>query len=352
MSDFITGPKGQAALGLPAGSTIQLFYTNHFDAAGNPLPFSTPNGLVAPGQDIHVAKPLSAFQDQLSLNKAFGLANVTAGAYFANYTQTNNWYFTQVLTDVADNPKFLDAIVTTPGGTPTQITQNGFLNQMSGYTNGTGQTTVFSGVLGGNMQLTDKLRADLGGRVEYDNYVQSSENTSTFDLDGDSTTTCNNETFGNGSFRHFSRGITDWAASLGLNYAVTDNISVYASAARGYKMPALDEFLQRDGAAAGGSVRVAHGEVDRGRSEGNRRPVRLYRERILHEAHRTSSPRVSSSTRSRADRFGRFNSHPRTTRTEWSWSFSPTRFRGWSCGATAPSCGPSSERALARTSGV
>ncbi|HSU93881.1 MAG TPA: TonB-dependent receptor [Gemmatimonadaceae bacterium] len=243
VNDFVTGPKGQAALGLPAGSTVQLFYTNHFDAAGNPLPFNTPNGLVAPGQDIHVAKPLSAFQDQLSLNKAFGIVNVNAGAYFANYTQTNNWYFTQVLTDVADNPKFLDAIVTTPGGTPTRVTQNGFLNQMSGYANGTGQTTVFSGVLGGNVQLTDKLRADLGGRVEYDNYVQSAENTSTFDLDGDSTTTWNNETFGNGSFRHFSRGITDWAASLGLNYAVTDNISIYASAARGYKMPALDEFL-------------------------------------------------------------------------------------------------------------
>lgn len=243
VNDFVTGPKGQAALGLPAGSTIQLFYTNHFDVSGNPLPFNTPNGLVAPGQDIHVAKPLSAFQDQLSVNKAFGLANVTAGAYFANYTQTNNWYFTQVLTDVGNNVKFLDAIVTTPGGTPRRITQNGFLNQMSGYANGTGQTSVFSAVLGGNLQLTDKLRADLGGRVEHDDYVQSAENTSSFDLDHDSTTTFNNETWGNGSFRHFNRGITDWAASLGLNYSLTDNISLFASAARGYKMPALDEFL-------------------------------------------------------------------------------------------------------------
>jgi iron complex outermembrane recepter protein len=243
VSDFLTGPKGQAALGLPTGSTIQLFYTNHTDVEGNPLPFSTANGLVAPGQDIHVYKPISAFQDQLSLNKSFGLANISAGAYFANYSQTNNWYFTQVLTDVEDNPRFLDAIVTTPGGTATRITQNGFLNQMSGYTNGTGQTTVFSGVLGGNIQLTDKLRADLGGRVEYDNFVQSAENTSTFDLDADSATTFNNETWGNGSFRHFEKGMTDWAASLGLNYSINDNLSVYASAARGYKMPALDEFL-------------------------------------------------------------------------------------------------------------
>ncbi len=243
VNDFVTGPKGQAALGLPAGSTIQLFYTNHFDASGNPLPFNTPNGLVAPGQDIHVGKPLSAFQDQISLNKTFGIANVSAGGYLANYTQTNNWYFTQVLTDVENNPKFLDAVVTTPGGTPTAITKSGFLNQLSGYTNGTGQTTVVSGVLGTDLQLTDKLRANLGGRVEYDDYVQSSENTSSFDLDANPNTTYNNETYGNGSFRHFQKGMTDWAASVGLNYSVNDNLSVYANAARGYKMPALDEFL-------------------------------------------------------------------------------------------------------------
>ena len=38
--------------------------------------------------------------------------------------------------------------------------------------------------------------------------------------------------------------MTDWAASVGLNYALKDNLSIYGSAARGYKMPALDEFLQ------------------------------------------------------------------------------------------------------------
>jgi iron complex outermembrane recepter protein len=244
VSDFITGPKKLAALELPAGSTIQLTYTNLLDSHGDHLPFSTPNGLVAPGQDIHVSKPLSAFQDQLTLSKIFGKHSVSAGAYFANYTQTNDWFFTQVLTDVADNPHFLDAVVTTPGGTPTPFTRNGFLNEMSGNTHGSGQTTIFSGVLGGTFQLTERLKADLGGRVEYDNFVQTSENTSPFDLDGNPNTPYDNETFGNGSFRHFKKGVTDWAASLGLNYALNDNFSLFASGARGYKMPALDEFLQ------------------------------------------------------------------------------------------------------------
>jgi outer membrane receptor protein involved in Fe transport len=243
-SSFATTAKGQGGLGFPAGSTLQLTYTNVFDASGKVhLPFSTANGLVAPGQLWHVEKPISAFQDQLQLRRAFGKSAATLGVYFANYTQDNHWWFTQILTDVADQTHFLDAVVTPPGGAPDTVTKNGFTNQLSGYTNGSGQTTLISGVLGAELQITDQLRADIGVRGEYDKFVQNAENTSTFDLDNNPLTTYNNETFGNGSFRHFERGIDDWAASLGLNYALKPNFAIYASGTRGYKMPALDEFL-------------------------------------------------------------------------------------------------------------
>jgi iron complex outermembrane recepter protein len=80
-------------------------------------------------------------------------------------------------------------------------------------------------------------------RVEYNTFVQNKENTDTFDLDNDPATVFNNEIFGNNSFLHFNRDITDWSASVGLNYRVNDSWSLYGSGARGYKMPALDEFL-------------------------------------------------------------------------------------------------------------
>ena len=243
-TDYATATKGQGGLGLPAGTTLTLTYTNLLDPTGKiHLPFSNPNGLVAPGQLIHVAKPLSAFQDQLQIRRTFGRHTVSFGTYFANYTQDNHWFFTQILTDVGDQTHFLDAVATPPGGPVDSVTKNGFVNQLSGYNNGSGQTSVISGVLGGEIQLTDRLRADLGVRGEYDKFVQSSENTSTFDLDNNPATTFNNETFGNGSFRHFDRGISDWSASLGLNFSLRRNISLYAAGARGFKMPALDEFL-------------------------------------------------------------------------------------------------------------
>jgi iron complex outermembrane receptor protein len=241
-NNVVTASEYIAGLGLPAGTTAQLFYTNHFDETGARLPFDNPNGLVALAGEWHVNKPISAIHDQIQLRRQFGRHSFAVGAYFAHYTQENNWNFTDVLTDVRDNPRFLD-VVTNTGGTLDTLTFNGFRSFLSNYVNGTGETNVVSGVIGGEIQVTDQLRADLGVRVEYNNYVQSAENTGPVDLDGDPSTTFNNIVFGNNTFRHFNHDITDWAGSLGLNYIVNDNIAVFAAGSRGYKMPALDDLL-------------------------------------------------------------------------------------------------------------
>jgi len=244
-ADYVAGlTNADGSSRFPAGSSFQYLFTNHFDLAGQKLPFNTANGLVSPAIEWHVFKPISAIQDQLQLRKSFGRHTLAAGAYFGNYTQDNHWNFTDILMDVRDNPRFLDLIITPPSGIPDSVTSNGFRNFLSTYANGSGQTSIVSGVLGGEIQLTEQLRADVGVRVEYDNFVMSSERTATVDLDNNPATTYNNEQFGNGSFRQFTRNITDWASSIGLNYRLNDNLSFYASGARGYNMPELDSFLQ------------------------------------------------------------------------------------------------------------
>jgi outer membrane receptor protein involved in Fe transport len=243
VDQFVIAPPEEGGLGLPPGTAVELTFTNHFDDLGRPLPFDTPNGLVAPGQQVHIDKPISAIHDQLQLRRAFGPHAVALGAYVANYTQDNHWFFSDILTDVRNIPRFLDAAVTLPGGPPTPVTSNGFRKFLIGIANGTGQTSIFSGVAGGEVQLTERLRADLGIRLEHADYVQSAENLAPFDLDEDTLTTFDSGLFGNNSFRHFSHGITDWAGSLGLNLRLRRDLAVYAAAARGYKMPSLDEFL-------------------------------------------------------------------------------------------------------------
>jgi iron complex outermembrane receptor protein len=246
-----------ATQGLPAGSVNQLFFTNVFTDANGTIkaPFNTPNGLVAEGGLWHVEKPITHFQDQLTLSRSYDLfapATFSGGLYFATYTQDNHWYFTNILTDVRDNPHFLD-LTSTVGGVTTDITKNGFRNFLSSYTNGSGQATIVSGVLGTSLQFTPRFRTDLGYRAEWNNFVQTAERTSAIDLDNNPATRYNNETYGNGTFTHFARSLNDWAASLGFNFLLSPNTSLYASGSKGYKMPPLDAFLQ---ASSAGQVAV------------------------------------------------------------------------------------------------
>jgi outer membrane receptor protein involved in Fe transport len=91
------------------------------------------------------------------------------------------------------------------------------------------------------------LRADVGVRYESDAYVQTSQNSTTTPVNGDTLNALsivNQDVWGApGSYRHFNETINDWAGSVGLNYTLSDQTSVYALGSRAYKMPALDEFL-------------------------------------------------------------------------------------------------------------
>jgi outer membrane receptor protein involved in Fe transport len=233
-----------AAGTVPANSRFRLFFTNHFDAAGNKLPFNTANGLIAPGGEWHVEKPISHFQNQIQVNKGIQNHTLTLGSYFGYYTQKNTWFFTDILTDVRDNPRFVDMVVTDPAGnTILEVTKNGFRNFLSNYANGSGHTTIFSFFGSLELKPMDKLRVDVGARFEHDNFVQVSENTSRFDLDGDPTTSYDNEVWGNQTFRQFDFSFDEWALSAGINYQLSNQLAVFGQAARGYKMPALDEYL-------------------------------------------------------------------------------------------------------------
>jgi outer membrane receptor protein involved in Fe transport len=252
-------------LGLTGVDSTKLYFTNVFTPDGTArVRFDTPNRLVSPSGEWHVAKPIPAFQNQVRVRKQAGENSFSAGLYFANYTQENNWFFTDILTNVADNTSFLD-LLAFQGANTLHVTKNGFRNYLSLYRNATGQTTVLSPVVGASIKLGDRVRADLGFRYEWNYFVQAAENTcsaydrqrsaafptacldsalaASFDLDGNPSTRYDNEAFGIGTFRHFNRTIGDWAASVGANYALTDQTSVYLQGSRAFKLPALDEFI-------------------------------------------------------------------------------------------------------------
>ncbi len=229
---------------VPAGSQFQFLFTNHFDGKGNKLPFNTSNGLVSAAGLFHVDKPLTAFHDQLIVTKAIEDHTFTAGTYFAQYSMGNRWFLPNIYIDVRDNPRVLDLVITDPADSVIfEPTRNGFRRYMDFYVNGSGQTSIISLFGAVEIKATDRFRIDIGGRWERNHFYQNSENTSTFDLDGDPATLVDNETWGNQSFRQFDFTFNEWAGNVGINYSVTDQLSAYAQATHGFKMPSLDEYL-------------------------------------------------------------------------------------------------------------
>jgi iron complex outermembrane receptor protein len=229
---------------VPAGSTFQLLFTNNLDPNGHKRPFDTANGLINPAQIFHVEKPISSFANNLVVRKSYKNNDLAFGSYFAYYTQDNVWNFANILTDVSDNPHFLDLVVHTPNGSTVDVTKNGFRQFLNFYVNAHGNNTLFSTFAADKIKVTDRLRIDAGLRYERQNYFQVAENTSSFDLDNNPVTTFDVETFGNNTFRQFEFTIDDFAGSVGANYQLKpDHLALYGSFTRGFWMPALDEFM-------------------------------------------------------------------------------------------------------------
>jgi hypothetical protein len=73
--------------------------------SAKPLRFDTPNGLITPAVSGTLRNQFSAVQDQLQLRRTFGPHALAIGAYVANYTEDNHWFFSNILTDVRDIPR-------------------------------------------------------------------------------------------------------------------------------------------------------------------------------------------------------------------------------------------------------
>lgn len=229
---------------VPRGTTYQLLFTNHFDAAGNKLPFDTANGLLAEALMVHVEKPVSDFSNLLTLKKFFGPHNFSLGTYFAYCEQGTTLYFMRNLTDVRDNPRFLDLVLIQPDGSTVDVTKNGFNHFIDQSLKGRGNNTLIAFFATDEFKLSERLRIDLGFRYELANYFQVVENTTEIDLDHDERTLYDIETWGDRTFRQFNFNIDDIAYSTGVNYQIRPNqLAIYGSFTHGFKLPALDQFL-------------------------------------------------------------------------------------------------------------
>jgi outer membrane receptor protein involved in Fe transport len=224
----------------PPGGSAQYSFTNHDEA------FSTVNDLLLTAGLWHIEKPMTSVANQLELSHHVDSGgtghDISVGTYVSHYTADNVWYFNDILTDVKDQPRFVDLTVFDAAGHGTQITENGFRRYGSLFVNATGNVDVMAIFAGDTISIGDKLRVDLGGRWESNDFRQTEENTANFDLGGPSQAD-DAVGGGTGTFRRVEQSFDEWAFSAGVNYLVSDRLAVWGRGSRGYKMPNLDNYL-------------------------------------------------------------------------------------------------------------
>lgn len=208
--------------------------------------FDTPNGLVQNALIWHVERPISNFSNQFLLKKTAQagntIHNITVGSYFGFYTADHRWMFNNLLTTVENAPRLLNLTVRDAAGAPVEVvSENGFTQYLGLYVTAEANATLFSFFAGDEIQLTDRLRIDLGARFERDEYEANQENTEPFDLEGPSLAD-DAVNWGNRTFTRRQVDFDEWAASVGANYLLNENFSIYGRVSRGYKMPLLDQY--------------------------------------------------------------------------------------------------------------
>lgn len=191
-----------------------------------------------------VDKDIESFTDDVRFSREIFSGNtVTFGAYFADYSSKDLWYLgNNVLLTATPNARLIN--VTLDNGA--RVTRNGFVGSPFFDVNATYNGQNIAGFIADEWALTDDLRIDVGGRVEKQKVDATLENVSTVDLDGNPLTLSNNSaSVLNGSFRTLNYDKTEASWTAGVNYYLTEKLSVFGRLNSGFKFPQFDNL--RDG---------------------------------------------------------------------------------------------------------
>lgn len=202
--------------------------------------FDTPNGLLNLAGEWFVSIPMSNVSDQLQLQKQFRRHDVTVGTYLGHYSADPTWHFNDIVTNVQNAPRFVDLVIRDATGQPVRtVTSDGFRQFLSFYVNAEQSANILAFFAGDEIQVSDRFDLDAGLRFERNTFDIRNENTSSFDVPG-ATDAHTGLTFGTGQFTEFEREFDGWAASVGGNFRVSDQVAIYGRGTSGFKMPILD----------------------------------------------------------------------------------------------------------------
>ena len=243
---------GDGVINVP--ETLQSFLTNRSLGSLANAQFAFVGGAAVPAGSLLFAnrftdrvRPAKDFTAELNLTKTFATGAVdhafTLGGFYGNASAGDYNVTTTYLAEFNNRPRLVSLVVTNPvGGAQTVVSRNGLLNAGAGYVNNRHEAERYAGYFADQMKIGDRFNLDIGARIEHINGTVRRERTSTVVTDA---TTANLSTalrdviWGNDGFLTGKVSTTEWALAAGALYKLTDRVSLYANASRGYFFPEL-----------------------------------------------------------------------------------------------------------------
>ncbi|MFA3782758.1 TonB-dependent receptor domain-containing protein [Melioribacteraceae bacterium 4301-Me] len=223
------------------GDQAILSYTKHPGLAVN-VPAVIPQGTwarIRPTTDL-----ATQFVLQKKITTESSEHRLSLGSYISRTEYGDKILFTQALFELADRPKLMDLAIKDANGNLTFITRNGVLSAVPNYRNSKIFSNNLSIFAGDEMTINQNLRIDIGFRYEKQSGVVQVENLKSYDLRtaNDQSLAISNIQWGSGKFIRRDVQFSDWAGSLGFNYAVNDQFNFYAVGSKSYVFPGLTTF--------------------------------------------------------------------------------------------------------------
>nr|WP_315259557.1 TonB-dependent receptor [uncultured Duganella sp.] len=188
-----------------------------------------------------VEKKLKSFTDELRVSKELFKGNtITVGGYFADYSSHDVWFLgnSHLMTAVPQasliNVTLNNGVVVSKNGTDGPVNYA----PVASYD---GRNTA--GFISDEWQITDKIKMDAGIRHEKQKISATISNLTTGDTDGNPLTVYNNGTsMTTGSNTYLSRSDSANSFTIGGNYKLGKDSSVFVRANRGHTFVSFDDI--------------------------------------------------------------------------------------------------------------
>jgi len=192
-------------------------------------------------------RPVDDFTAELNLTKTLVTGSVdhalTLGTFYGNATAGDFNVTTTFLAELNNRPRLVNLTVTNPNtGAQTVISRNGLFNAGAGYVNNEHSAERYAFYVADQMKIGDRFNFDIGFRLETINGDISRERTSTTITDASTpnlSAALRDVIWGNGGFITGKVSTTEWALAAGALYKLSDSMSLYANASRGFFFPEL-----------------------------------------------------------------------------------------------------------------